>query len=121
MGGEEQFSSCVGSSGGQHGIKAGAINMPAAAIGIVKEIVVARGSRLPGRANAVRFQPLGREKTLPDTQVHQRLSYLRWQCLANARVFVGGLLNQRNAEPTAAKVERRNRTCGSSAGNYNIE
>jgi hypothetical protein len=31
------------------------------------------------------------------------------------------LLDQRNAEATAAEIERRHRACGSTAGNHNIE
>ena len=121
MGGEKQLGSGVGSSGCQHGIKAGTINVPAAAVRIAKEIVMARGLCLPRRANTVRFQSLGREKSLPHTEFHQRLSYLWRQRLANARILVGGLLDQGDAKPTAAKVERSHRTRGSAAGNHNIE
>ena len=121
MGREEQIGSCVGSSGCQHGIKAGAIDVPAATVRIAKEIVMARRSRLPRRANTVRFQPLRREKSFPDAQFHQRLSYLWRQRLANAKVLVGGLLDQGNAEPTAAELKRRHRTRGPAADNHNIE
>src|SRR5262249_41156226 len=105
MGGQEQLSPCVGGSACQHGIKAGAINVPAATERIVKKIAMARGSRLPRRADAVRFQFVGGEKSIPDTQLHQRPAHLWWQRLANANVLVGGLLDQRNAEPTATKIE----------------
>ena len=121
MGGEEQLGSCLGSSACQHGIKTGAINMPAAAVRIEKEIAMARGRRLPRRADTVRFQSFGREKSLPDTELQQRPSHFWWQRLANTKVLVRGLLDQRNAEPTAAKIERGHRTRGSAAGNHNIE
>src|SRR5262249_17749331 len=105
----------------QHGIKAGAIHVPAATVRIEKEIAMARSGRLPRGANTVRFHWLGREKSLPNTQLHQRLSYLWWQRLTNTRVLVGGLLDQRNAEPTAAEIERRHRTRRAAASNHNIE
>src|SRR5579859_401668 len=121
MGGEEQLGSCVSSRVCQHGIKAGAINVPAAAVWIEEEIAMARGGCIPGGANTVRFQWLGRKKSLPDAQLHQRASYLWRQCLANAIVLIGGLLDQRNVETTAAELECRHRTRGAAAGNHNIE
>src|SRR5262249_16759337 len=105
-----------------HGIKAGAIDVPATAVGIEKEIAVARGGRLPRRADTVGFQSLaGGEKSVPDTQLGQRPSQLWWQRLANARSVVGRLLDQGNAEPAAAEIECGGRAGWSGAGHQHVK
>src|SRR5262249_57015085 len=44
---QKERSSRVGGCGGEHGIKAGSINVPAAPVRVLNEILVARSRRLP--------------------------------------------------------------------------
>src|SRR5258708_39594100 len=90
----------------EHRVKAGTIDVPAAAVGIEEEVVMAGGRRLPRRADAIRLQPLGRQKLLPDSQLRQKLSDFRRHRFADTKILVGGLLDYRNEKPAAAQIER---------------
>jgi len=64
----DQFGPGLGGSGGEHRIKAGSIHVPAAAIGIVKKVLVAGRRRFPRCLDSVGLQGIALQEPFPDAQ-----------------------------------------------------
>lgn len=76
---------------------------------------------LPSRADAVRFQPLGRHKLLPDAQLRQKFSDCGRQRFADTKILVGGTLDEGNEKPAAAQIERKSGAGGSASDHEHIK
>src|SRR5215831_8670095 len=79
---QEQRGSRLGSCGGEHGVKAGPINVPAASIRVLNKILVAGSRPFPRRSDSVRWQWSTLEEPFPDSQFRQLMTNHRRQGLS---------------------------------------
>ena len=105
---------------GEHRVKAGAIDVPAAAVGIEEEVVMASGRRFPSRADTLGLQPLGLQKLIPDSQLRQQPSYFRGHRFTHTKILVGGSLDDRHLKSAAAQIERYDCAGGTAARDEHI-